>query len=476
MTFAYVLAWLTPVLLGSAVVALLCGLPRTPAQWAYVLGCGFVLGALLCALAVAPLGRVAVARIVPTLAPILLPLALGAWVWVWLRPRASVAAVPAEGGRLHPLLWALLALLAVRVWLMMDEILLRPMYPWDAWAAWLLKPKAWMLGGHIDRFVGFDAWLADASGALRTAQTWSYPETLGRLAIWFAAAWGEWNAAAVGAIWIALWLALLCGTYGQLRALGLARDRSLIAVYALGSLPLINVHVALAGYADLWIAAVLAFACLAWMRWLQTRQAGHLILAGLFAVMLPLIKLEGGIWLLILAATMLYERMTPRIRRIALALAPVIGCAVVVAYLLRWPLVAPALDRIGLSADTDVLVEHAPAVVAAAAEGLFAQYNWHLFWFAVALTLAMRWRQLLRAPALRVLGLFLLLGCAFLFALFVLTPAGKWAESYTAVNRLTLQIVPAMLVFAALLWREPAPAEAPAPAGARMAEAVPTAP
>ena len=66
-------------------------------------------------------------------------------------------------------------------------------------------------------------------------------------------------------------------------------------------------------------------------------------------------------------------------------------------------------------------------------------------------------------------GLFLLLGSAFLFALFVLTPAGKWAESYTAVNRLSLQIVPAMLVFAALLWREPESAhlmvDAHAPAG-----------
>jgi hypothetical protein len=86
----------------------------------------------------------------------------------------------------------------------------------------------------------------------------------------------------------------------------------------------------------------------------------------------------------------------------------------------------------------------------------------------------LRSNELRASPALRVVGLFLLLGCAFLFALFVLTPAGKWAESYTAVNRLSLQIVPSMLVFAALLWREAsAPAVAPAP---RMAEAASTGP
>jgi len=154
----------------------------------------------------------------------------------------------------------------------------------------------------------------------------------------------------------------------------------------------------------------------------------------------------------------------------------VIGAGVVAAYLLRWPWIAPALDRLGLTSDVDVLAAHAPAVVSAAADGLFAQYNWHLLWLAVALTLALRWRSLRDSPALRVFGLFLLLGCAFLFALFVLTPAGKWAESYTAVNRLTLQIVPAMLAFAALLWRDPEPVAEGAPLNDRMVEAAATAP
>ena len=471
MTITYAMAWLVPLTLGSSMVALANGRPRSLDEWTQAIGCGFVIGALLCAVAVGFLGRAEVDRIVPTLAPILLALAAGAWFWAWLR-RRPVRETTIQA-RVHPLLWVLIALLALRIWLMADEILLRPMYPWDAWAIWLLKPKAWMLGGHLDPFVAFDQWLADGSGLSRTAQGWNYPETLGHLAIWFSSAWGEWDAGVVGSIWLALWLGLLIGGYGELRSLGLQRDCALIAVYALGSLPLINVHVALAGYADLWIAAVLAFACLEWMRWLQTRRWEHLALAGLFAIMLPLIKLEGGIWLLILVGSMSYERMTPRFRRIALALAPLIGVGVIAAYLARWPLIAPLLDRIGLTADADALMDHAPAVVAAAAEGLFAQYNWHLFWFAVALTLILRFEALKRSPPLRVFGVFLLLGCGFLFALFVLTPAGKWAESFTAVNRLSLQIVPSMLMFAALLWRN-AGDEVPIPAGARMVVGVPS--
>ena len=122
-------------------------------------------------------------------------------------------------------------------------------------------------------------------------------------------------------------------------------------------------------------------------------------------------------------------------------------------------------------ADTARIVDHAPAVIGAVSEGMFAQYNWHLFWFAELLTLVVRFGALRRSHALSSLGVFLLFGCAFLFALFVLTPAGRWAESYTAVNRLSLQIVPSMLVFAALLWREPESADATVAASPRMAEA-----
>jgi hypothetical protein len=472
MSLAYALAWLAPVLLGSALCALASGRPRTVAAWMVTLGCGSVLGLLACTFAVGLLGAVDTRRIVPILLPLLLPLAIGGWVWVWLRPLGGSAIVAPRDTRIHPLGWLLLALLGVHAWLIAGEVLLRPPYPWDAWAIWLLKPKAWMLAGRIDEFVGFGPWLADASGRLRTADAWNYPEAIAHLGVWFAAAWGDWNAIAVNAAWLVLWLALLAGCYGRLREFGLTRMRTLVAIYALGSLPLINVHVALAGYADLWIATLLAFAGLAWLRWLETRRRGELALALAFALSLPAVKLEGAAWLLLFFGILVYGRMPSWMRRIALVLAPLIGVGVALGYLLHWPVIGPVLDRMGLVADTGTLLQHAPVVIEATATGMFAQYNWHLFWLAVALTLVLRWRHLAQSPSLRLLGLFLLLGCGFLFALFVLTPAGRWAESYTVVNRLGMQIVPLMLVFVALLWRDGVPITPSA--DARMAAAAPS--
>lgn len=474
MSFAYALAWLAPLLLGTAVVTLAGGRRAGPG-WMALLGGGMTLGVLLCALAVDVAGDVEMRTIRTLLLPLLGAFGGGLALATSLRRHGVARAARQPSARMHPLLWGLPALLAIHAWLICGEVLLRPPYPWDAWAIWLLKPKAWMLDGRIGPFVDFARWFADAGGTLRTADAWAYPEAVAHLAIWFAAAWGSWNAIAVNIAWFVLWLALLSGCHGHLRDLGLDRSRAMVATYALGSLPLLDVHVALAGYADLWIAVTLAFSCLYWLRWLERRRRGDLALALVFACLLPTIKLEGWAWLLILAGTMVYESMPLRMRRVALVLAPLIGIAVALACLMRWPPFSWLLDRLDLGVDAATQIAHAPSVVAATATGLFAQYNWHLFWFAVALTLVLRRRVLLQSASLRVLGLFLLLGCGFLFMLFVLTPAGRWAESYTVVNRLGLQVVPAMLAFSALLWRDAAPVAESAP-GPRDAPPTPSLP
>ena len=192
-----------------------------------------------------------------------------------------------------------LASLAFRGWLMLREIWLRPTFPWDAWDAWAVKSKTWFLLGHYAPFVSMPDWLAHPAQELYTGVAWAYPATLAWMQIWFASAAGGWIEPQVNLPWFALWIGLLLGHYGQWRALGLDRVRALAAMYALGSLPLLDVHVALAGYADLWLAAMLGFAALAWLRWRRERDPGQLAIAVVCAALLPAFKLEGAIWLLL---------------------------------------------------------------------------------------------------------------------------------------------------------------------------------
>ena len=53
----------------------------------------------------------------------------------------------------------------------------------------------------------------------------------------------------------------------------------------------------------------------------------------------------------------------------------------------------------------------------------------------------------------RVIAVLLLAGIGFLLFLFLFTDAARWAESYTAINRLIMHIVPAVVTLLALCCR-----------------------
>ena len=102
------------------------------------------------------------------------------------------------------------------------------------------------------------------------------------------------------------------------------------------------------------------------------------------------------------------------------------------------------------------LVFHADAL-ASVLNALYVQPNWHLLWWLAPCIAIWRWRALRDDAGLRHLGAFVLLGFGFLVFMFVFTDASRWAESYTAVNRLILQLVPTAITVLALAWQEQEP-------------------
>ena len=96
---------------------------------------------------------------------------------------------------------------------------------------------------------------------------------------------------------------------------------------------------------------------------------------------------------------------------------------------------------------------HARAIGGAIAASLFTLPNWHLLWYAVPVLFVIQRRRFGVDRAARLLGLMLLVDFAFLFVLFFLTTASAWAQDFTSANRLILQLVPSVIVLAALLLR-----------------------
>ena len=336
---------------------------------------------------------------------------------------------------------------------------LRPVFPWDAWSAWALKPKSWILVGHVEPYVPMLDWLADPYAATRTAATSNYPELLPWIEVWFASGAGGWNEPLVNLAWSGALAAFLLAAYGYWRGTGLAALPALGLVFALASLPLLDAHVALAGYADLWIALTLGLALLAWSRWLLRRERGQWVLAIAFAACLPAIKLEGSIWLAMFGVIVAYELVPARWRRLAVAGGSallVLGIAIV---LFGSHLAVPGTGWLRFDWRSVQIATAPPLelgwhpVGGAMFASLFTLPNWHLLWYALPLLVVLRRRFLAIDRPARLLGSYVLLQCAALFVLFFFTNAGEWAADFTSANRLILQLVPGVFVFAAVLLR-----------------------
>lgn len=470
MSTALIASWLLPLAAGFACVLALSP-PRREGRVIGSLGYGSVLGMLLVAAATAFTARADTAHAWVHAAPWLCGTIVVAAVAGWLRQRASRA--PASGTVdekvdfwKNVVIAVLLASLVWRATLLAGEVLLRPTYPWDAWDAWAVKSKTWYLLGHYAPFVAIDDWLHSAGDETYSGPGWAYPSTLAWMQVWFASAAGGWIEPMVNLPWLALWVGLLMGHYGQWRALGLDRTRSAIGVYALGALPLLASHVALAGYADLWVATLFGFALLAWLRWQERREREQLALALICAVTLPFLKLEGIVWCVCLLGAMAFGALPTRWRwraaaalAIVLALTALVGQAHVLFAAIGWVrsgshvIDIPVIGHLAIAWHGDAAL----GIV----HSLFAQANWNLLWWFVPALLVWRWRELRASEALGLCALLLAACFCLLLFLFVFTDAAEWAESYTAVNRLIMQITPAVVSLLALLMRDLASVPSP---------------
>jgi hypothetical protein len=465
------IALLLPALLGTLAWHCVMGRPRDAGAWAASLGAGYVLGMLLVGVgmkawpALSP--QHAFGSFVPVVAAAILAMA-GAWYrWRASAPVTlafgAVAAAPATA-LARALAWALLALIAIEFVVVATQASTLPSLTWDAWNAWLAKSKAWYFADRFAPVLGFDAWLAAPAGEAITTTAPAYPGTLPRAMVWVASASGGWNEAAIHAMWPLLWLALGAGLFGYARLAGMSVLQSVATAAAVLALPLVTAHAALAGYADLWLAAAVVFAGVHLARAFGLRGSGaawrrDAAMAAAWLLLLPCIKLEGAVWLLCALAAIAISLLPARWRWPALGV-------LVLAWALGlpfggWPLPLPGVGTVRWGwghIDVGVFGTMALAwrpVADEVAQSLFLLPNWNLLWYVAPFVLLARWRAIAGGGP-GVVGWWLLAGYAFLFLLFFFTDASVWAENLTSLNRVLMQVVPLTVFWLSVLWvREP---------------------
>lgn len=422
----------------------------SPGEIAWTGGAGYLVGAFLLTVWMRVLSLAGVTfGLVAIVAP-LVALAAGSTYLAWRRTpgvagpvtRAawrSLIGSPGLVGAARIAWWCVIAWLALRFALLAIEVGMRPLYPWDAWTQWATKARVWYELGQIAPFARIAEWLA-ANGRVFFDASPEYPPTMPLLQVYNSLLLGRWDDTLMNWPWWQTGVALAFVMYGGLRSLRVSALAALTGTFLVSSLPLANVHVALAGYADLPLAATYVAAALALLRWIDARGARDAVATVVLAVACTQIKNPGWFWAATLVPGFIVAQWPKHGLRIAFA-----GFAAAAILLV-------ALARFKLRLfNYELNLTYAPAW-GDLVESYFLLGNWHILWYGALAVAALAWRSLL-GPKLAPLTTILIAGLLFLFVVFGFTTASYYITDQTTVNRATLHLVPLVVVFVILAWQ-----------------------
>ena len=314
------------------------------------------------------------------------------------------------------------------------EVLRRPLYPWDAWTQWATKARVWYELKTIVPFVTASEWLAAPSGTVYFDAAPHYPATVPLTQVWSATLLGRWDDALINLPWWLTAVAFGLALYGFLRQQQMSPLVALLGTWLALSLPILDAHVALAGYADLAMSTYLTLTALAALRYVRTRDPADLVLALVLGSACILIKNPGKLWVLMM------------IPGIVAALLPRYGLRVAAACFGVAAIAALVLTRSGLMVLGYNLHLDYDMPWNGLSQAYFEFANWHLLFYGAVAVAMLAWRHLL-SPALAPLTIIIAAGIAFLMFGFAFTNARIWVEDQSTVNRATLHLAPLIVVW-----------------------------
>lgn len=338
-----------------------------------------------------------------------------------------------------------LALLCSRLIALGIEVGTRPQFSWDGKQHWAKQAKVFFELGSVAAYVPIEEWLTVGTQDVYTNMHPDYAITTPLLQTWTNVALGEWHDSLMNLPWLLAWISLGLIFYAQARIAGIDSVVSAAATYMALSLPFLNTHVALAGYADLIMALCFLAAVCAFYNWSQHRQYWQAILFLLCSFAGLLVKNEGFFWLLSFLPGLVLV-----LCRIRFAIWT--GAAMAVALLLLITLMPEDLVVAGHSLE-QLSLRYRPAGWSALYHSFMLHDNWHfLSYLFLAAILILIWRPRTLGPTLAPVASVLLSAFALYFCLYLFTRYSFGAVRFSSLNRVALQLMPAAAFFTLLVY------------------------
>jgi hypothetical protein len=346
-----------------------------------------------------------------------------------------------------------LALLCSRLIALGIEVGTRPQFSWDGKQHWTKQAKVFFELGSVAAYVPLEEWLALGGQNVYTNMHPDYAITTPLLQTWTNVALGQWHDSLMNLPWLLVWVALGLIFYAQARIAGIDSVTSVAATYMVLSLPYLNTHVALAGYADLVLALCFLAAVCAFYNWSQCRQHWQAVLLLLCAFSGLLIKNEGFFWFLSFVPGLVLVVCGIRFGLWAGAAMTVVLLLAVALMPEQWVVAGHSLEELSL--------RYRPAGWSSLYLSFLLHDNWHfLSYLLLAALLFLIWRPRKLGSTLAPVASVLLSAFALYFCLYLFTRYSFGAVRFTSLNRVALQLMPAaafftLLVYATLSRKEP---------------------
>ena len=353
--------------------------------------------------------------------------------------RVDDVAVAGSTSRLHVILWWTFGvLIGMHLLLAALEVIWRPLFPWDAWTQWATKARVWY---EMSRQVPFSNGMTWFAGNSYIDAAPGYPANLPLLQVWASISAGRWDDSLINLPSLFLAVALATGLYGQMRYAGRGALLAIAAAYAVVSLPILDTHIALGGYADLPLAVYFSLSAIALWQWLDGGDRRQLVLAAALAIACPLTKNPGWVWLATLVPAVVIAR------------SPVRGTLTIAIIALASALLMFAFGRTEMA----LMGYRVGMTYTSIWEPLWQNYyefaNWHLLWYLLQPLMIWNGRRLFQPPLIAG-TVIVLCGLAFLFIGFSFSNAATWVSDYSTVNRATLHFAPVVVFYLFCLVHE----------------------
>lgn len=200
----------------------------------------------------------------------------------------------------HPVLYILtVGFLTLHAWFTLENYLVREVFSWDAFTTWVFRAKAWVLSGSFSNFSHTPHWLVHGDNGGYAIYANHYPLFTSLAIAFLSSLTNEWEPMAINAAWGAAYCSIACLTYGVLKVIDLTPIAALMGTLALISMPLVNSHAALVGYADLWIAVTSGIGLSLLLAWSLKKDLNALLLGFLLLAIGSQVKHEGWVWLIV---------------------------------------------------------------------------------------------------------------------------------------------------------------------------------